>query len=236
MSDTSDAPTNGPADSTGGQGGTDPAPTSGPADTGGTDDGGKGGDADQGATSSSSTDDGGKGGDSTDWQKHAKTWETRAKAKDKAVTDAEGKARAAEERLAAVLKAAGLEEEDEDPTEAVKRATAERDQAVEKAARIEAERVAEKVARGLGADVDRLLDSKSVEKALGELEDPTDRDAVTEVLKGVLKDAPHLKATPPAPRQSGSADVSGGGGEGGKASGPSSPEDFRKLRADRRRY
>lgn len=183
-------------------------------------------------------DDKGDGAKRTDWRDHARTWENRAKDNKTAADKAAQKATAAEEKLAAVLKAAGLtDESDEDPTEAVKRATTERDQAVAKAKGIEAERVAEKVARGLGADADRVLDSRAVQSALAELEDAADRDAVTAVIEKALEEHPHLKAaTPPQSKPSGSTPVTGKGGEGKPSGGPSSPEDFRKLRAERRRF
>lgn len=147
-----------------------------------------------------------------DWRATSRKHEDRAKANKKAADDATAKATAAEARLAAVLKAAGLDQgdEDEDPTEAVKRAAKERDDAVAEAKSLRAERTAERLARTAGADVDLLLDSSKVRKALAGLEDPTDEDAVKAVIAAALEANPKLKATtaaqpPPA------TDMTGGG-------------------------
>lgn len=153
--------------------------------------------------------------DRTDWKATSRRHEDRAKANKRAADEATAKATAAEERLQAVLKAAGITEDDEDPTKAVEKATAERDTAVARARQLESERVAERVARGLDANTSALLDSKRVEKALAELEDPFDEDAVTAVLQRALDDAPHLKNTPKARPGPSTADMSGGGEQSG---------------------
>lgn len=169
-------------------------------------------------------------GEDKDWQKFSRTWEQRSKTHEKNANAAAEKLAATEARLKAVLKAAGIEDEEEDPTEQVKRAAKERDDALAEARTIKAERTAEKVGRALGADPDALLDSRVVAKALEALEDPTDADAVKGVIEQALKDNPRLKAA--TPKRTPTADLNGGGGEG--KAGPMSIEDRREARRKRR--
>lgn len=172
------------------------------------------------------------GADTTDWKARARQHEDRAKKQKSAADLAATGQKAAEDKLAAVLKAAGLTPEDEDPTEAVRKATAERDTAVAEARAVKAERLAERLARKAGADVDALLDSRAVSKALGALDDPTDVDAVQAVIDAVLKDNPRLKAPAAAPPSSPTGDMTGGGDKG--SASPDDIDEIRKARRTRR--
>jgi hypothetical protein len=153
----------------------------------------------------------GNEGDGTDWRKHSRTWETRANQHKTAAEQAEARAKAAEERTAAILKAAGVGN-DEDPAEAMKRAATERDtaaqerdQAKAEAELLRLERRAERLARKAGADVDLLLDSKAFETGLRGIKPDSAslEDDLKKLIEETLKDNPRLKATPPGPPASG---------------------------------
>lgn len=150
-------------------------------------------------------------GDGTDWRKHSRTWETRANQHKQAAEQAEARAKAAEERQAAILKAAGIGV-DEDPAEALKRAATERDNAARERDEAKAEtellrleRRAEKIARKAGADVDLLLDSKGFEHGLRTIKPDSASldDDLKKLVDEMLKDNPRLKATPSGPPASG---------------------------------
>lgn len=144
--------------------------------------------------------------DDTDWKGRSRTWEDRAKANKAAADESAAKLAAAEARTKAILKAAGIGD-DEDPAEAAKRTATERDDAKKKADQLEAdlkaerlERAAERAARKAGANVDALLDSRGFVKALTELGDDANDESIGKAVEAALKANPHLKASAPPPR------------------------------------
>jgi osmotically-inducible protein OsmY len=161
--------------------------------------------------------------DTTDWKAEARKHEKRAKDNHAALEKAHADIQAEQERVKAILKAAGIGD-DEDPAEAAKRTTAERDQAAQRAAQLEAdlkaerrERAAERAARKAGANVDALLDSRGFVKALADLgDDASDKD-ITKAVEAALDAHPHLKAAPATPARS-VTDTKGSPGESPKRS------------------
>ncbi|MBG0560720.1 hypothetical protein [Actinoplanes aureus] len=124
--------------------------------------------------------------------------------------------KASDDRLAAVLKAAGLTADGKtDPAEQLKAAAAERDKATAKARETAIELAVYKSAGKAGADPDAILDSRGFLNSVAELDpDAADfRDKVTAAIKDAVKANPKLAATDPgikgAVRQG--ADHSGAG-------------------------
>lgn len=141
--------------------------------------------------------------DDTDWKAKSRTWEDRAKAnKDKADKADEERA-ALDAKLAAVLKAAGLDTA-EDPAETARKAAAERDAKDTELRQLRVERAAEKAGRKAGADVDALLDSRGFSSAIGKLDPAADdfTDRLTRAVEKALEDNPRLKAAPSVPARS----------------------------------
>jgi hypothetical protein len=178
-----------------------------------------------------------KGDEGTDWRGHAKTWEKRANQHKTAAEQAAAELKAEKDRVAAILKAAGIGD-NEDPAEAAKRTATERDEAMTRAEKAEAEakalraeRYAEKAARKAGADVDLLLDSRGFEAALRKL-DPTS-DTFEADVKAAVDEAlaanPRLKATADAPPRTVNPPAGGGAPDG-----PRSIDDIRAERRKRR--
>ena len=148
----------------------------------------------------------------------------RAKRSLAAAREAEKKAKAdkkaADERVAAVLKAAGLTPDGkEDPAEQLKAAAAKADQATAKARDTAVELAVYKSAGKAGADPDALLDSRGFLSQVADLDpEAADfRDKVTTAIKAAVKANPKLAAEAPKGTGRQGADHSGnGGGQAGK--------------------
>lgn len=97
------------------------------------------------------------------------------------------------ERVAAILKAAGIETGEADPVEAAKKAAAERDAATATAAQAARELSIFKAAATAGADPTKLLDSNSFMTSVKDL-DPTDGTAVAAAIEAAVKANPTFKA------------------------------------------
>lgn len=93
----------------------------------------------------------------------------------------------------------------DDPAKAAEQAVRERDELAARVQKYETERLAEKLGRKAGADVDLLLDSRGFEVALGKLDSTsaTFEADVEALIKGALEANPRLKATPAGPPASG---------------------------------
>lgn len=128
----------------------------------------------------------------------------------------------ADQRVAAILKAAGIEtDEGTDPEQAAAddrkaRETAEADA---RAARVEL--AVHRAAPGKNADATALLDSRAFQARVQDL-DPTDSDALAAAIDKAVEDNPRLAATQAAARSS--ADFTGGNGDGAIT-----PEKFRAM-------
>ncbi|MFH8403742.1 hypothetical protein ACH4FX_03065 [Streptomyces sp. NPDC018019] len=97
-----------------------------------------------------------------------------------------------------------------DPARLAEQAAAERDQARAEARQLRVELAAHQAAHTAGADPARLLDSRTVEKQLADL-DPDDKafgDRLAEVIKTAVEASPHLRATGAGPVRAG-AEFSG---------------------------
>lgn len=148
----------------------------------------------------------------------ARKWEKRSKDNHKALEDEKNARKASDERLAAVLKAAGLAPDTEDPAKVAERLAAEnkatakeRDDANARIATIERERKLERAAHAAGVDVVAFMDSRSIDADLAALADDAPDTAYAALVKKRLEAAPYLALTPgprvPAPnRGQGSSD------------------------------
>lgn len=137
-----------------------------------------------------------------------------------AARDGEKKAKeakkAADDRLAAVLKAAGLTPDGKtDPAEQLKAAAAERDKAVARARDTAVELAVYKSAAKSGADPDAVLDSRGFLSSVAELDpDAADfADKVTAAIKAAVKANPKLSATAAQGAGKQGADHNGAGGK-----------------------
>ncbi|MCZ7376540.1 hypothetical protein [Micromonospora sp. WMMC250] len=123
--------------------------------------------------------------------------------------------KAADDRLAAVLKAAGLTPDGKtDPAEQLKAAAAERDKAVARARDTAVELAVYKSAAKSGADPDAVLDSRGFLSSVAEL-DPEAADfadKVTAAIKAAVKANPKLSATVAQGAGKQGADHNGAGG------------------------
>jgi len=131
---------------------------------------------------------------------------------------AKERAKATEERLAAVLKAAGLTPDGKtDPAEQLKAAAAERDKAVSRARDTAVELAVYKSAGKAGADPDAVLDSRGFLAQVSDLDpDAADfGDKVTAAIKAAVKANPKLAAATGSAGKQG-ADHSGAGGQKSK--------------------
>jgi hypothetical protein len=144
-------------------------------------------------------------------------------------TAAEQKAKEADDRLKAVLKAAGIEVDKEDPLEVAKAAKEQADQ--ERAAARAALREAS-VLRVAGRDIDAdgLLDSLGFLASIKEV-DPSDRDALKEAIDTWVKKYPRFKIVEVTEPQAGSTSSDFSGSTTGD---PGDPEDIDALRRKRR--
>jgi hypothetical protein len=132
---------------------------------------------------------------------------------------AKAEKKAAEERVAAILKAAGLTPDGKtDPAEQLKAAAAERDKAVARARDTAVELAVYKRAGKAGADPDAILDSRGFLGSVAELDpDAADfGDKVTAAIKAAVKANPKLAATTGQGAGKQGADHNGGGGQKGK--------------------
>lgn len=195
----------------------------------------------EGSGSTGSTDDGaGKDGDGTtegdsktpkidgdyDKERGAKAIAAARASEAKARADA----KAANERMAAVLKAAGLTPDGkEDPAEALKKAAEERDKATttarETALELAVYKVANKADSGVNAEA--VLDSRSFRSKVADL-DPSSSDfgdKVSAAIKDAVKANPNLAAA-----KQGAAGKSGGDFSSGTGAGqPISEEQLAKM-------
>ncbi|MDI6101237.1 hypothetical protein QLQ12_21725 [Actinoplanes sp. NEAU-A12] len=129
--------------------------------------------------------------------------------------------KAADDRLAAVLKAAGLTPDGkEDPAEQLKAAAAERDKAAEKLRDKSLRLAVRENADKAGVDPAAVIDSTSFRQAVAELDvDAADYDdQVVAAMKKALKTNPRLAADSSPPKGAGKqgADHSGQGGQKAK--------------------
>lgn len=133
---------------------------------------------------------------------------------------AKEKARAADERLAAILKAAGLTPDGkEDPADQLKAAREAADKATARARQIAVELAVYKSAGKAGADPDAVLDSRGFLAEVSEL-DPEAKnfaDQVVDAMKKALKANPRLAASAGQGPGKQGADHNGGGGQVPKA-------------------
>jgi hypothetical protein len=130
---------------------------------------------------------------------------------------AKAEAKAEKERVAAILKAAGLTPDGKtDPAEQLKAAAAERDKATAKARDTAVELAVYKTAGKAGGDPDAVLDSRGFLAQVADLDpDAADfADKVTAAVKAAVKANPKLAAASAGqgPGKQG-ADHSGGGGQ-----------------------
>ena len=135
---------------------------------------------------------------------------------------AKADAKAAQERVTAILAAAGLAPDGKtDPAEQLKAAAAERDKAVATARQTAVELAVYKSSGAAGADAGALLDSRAFLAQVGDL-DPTAADfgdKVSTAIKAAIKTNPKLVAAPAvvAPSRQGAAATGAGTGTGGRA-------------------
>lgn len=118
----------------------------------------------------------------------------------------------AQAKIAAALKALGIETGTEDPVEAAKQAKAERDAQAATARLAQVQLAVYKSAAKAGADADALLDSNSFLAAVSGL-DPADSKALDAAIKTALESNPKLKAVQVAAKSG--PEINGGtGGQG----------------------
>jgi len=138
----------------------------------------------------------------------------------------EAAAQEARDQLAKdVLKALGIANEDDaptDPAKLVEQLTAENKaketaaaKAADELADLQKERQAERIARRLGADVDSLIDSRTFATALSKLDGAADDLAaqITALVEKTLADHPKYKAGGPVPPAPSGGQFTGGPGE-----------------------
>jgi hypothetical protein len=98
-----------------------------------------------------------------------------------------------QERVQAILAAAGIKTDDADPVEAAKRAAAERDAAVATAAETARKLAIFTAAAGAGADPAKLLDSLTFTSSVKDI-DPSDGAAIAAAITAAVQANPTLKA------------------------------------------
>lgn len=140
-----------------------------------------------------------------------------------AARDGEKKAKdakkAADERVAAILKAAGLTPDGkEDPADQLRAAREAAEKAATNARQTAVELAVYRTAGKAGADPDAVLDSRSFLNEVADLdpEAPDFGDKVTAAIKAALKKNSKLSAAPAGPGKQG-ADHSGSGGGTGRS-------------------
>ncbi|MFE5777085.1 hypothetical protein [Brachybacterium sp. NPDC056505] len=129
----------------------------------------------------------------------------------------------ADARVAAILKAAGIETDDdtEDPVKAAEADRQAREKAEQDARTARVELAVYRAAPAANGDAAALLDSRSFLDRITDL-DPSDQDAITGAIRDAIKDAPRLAATQAAARSG--ADFTGGTGDGAIT-----PQKFRDM-------
>jgi len=130
---------------------------------------------------------------------------------------AKAEKKASDDRLAAVLKAAGLTSDGkQDPAEQLRDAAAERDTATAKARDTAIELAVYKRAGKAGADPDAILDSRGFLSSVKELDpDAADfGDKITAAIKAAVKTNGKLAATGQGPARQGADHTGGGTGKG----------------------
>lgn len=134
----------------------------------------------------------------------------------------------ADERIRAVLKAAGYEanEDEDDPAKLAEAARAEREKAEADAREARVELAVYRAAPDKNADAKALLDSRSFLQSIKDL-DPTDAEAVAAAVEKAVQDNPKLAVTQAATRSG--ADFTGGNGDGALT-----PEKFKALSMQQR--
>ncbi|WP_193118447.1 hypothetical protein [Brachybacterium tyrofermentans] len=117
----------------------------------------------------------------------------------------------ADERVQAILKAAGIEPDEGSNEDPVQAAAAAREQAEADARAARVELAVFRAAPGKNADPARLLNTNSFHERVKGL-DPTDSDALAAAIEDEVKTNPYLASTQAAARSS--ADFTGGDGDG----------------------
>lgn len=117
----------------------------------------------------------------------------------------------ADERIQAILKAAGIEPDEDSNEDPVQAAAAAREQAEADARAARVELAVFRAAPDNNADATALLDSRAFLARVQDL-DPTDTDALAAAIGQAVEDNPRLAATQAAARSS--ADFTGGDGDG----------------------
>lgn len=116
-------------------------------------------------------------------------------------------------KIAAALKALGIETGQEDPVKVAEQAKAERDAEKATARQAQLQLAIYRSAAKAGADADALLDSNTFLTSVKEL-DPSDAKAVEDAIKAALDTNPKLKAVQAATKSG--PEHTGGTGAGGK--------------------
>ncbi|MFT4125086.1 MAG: hypothetical protein QM662_02495 [Gordonia sp. (in: high G+C Gram-positive bacteria)] len=141
----------------------------------------------------------GDGGDDTDWKAEARKHEGRSKANKTKAEQAEAKAAAAESRLQAVLKAAGIEDAEVDPDKLAKDLASERSSKTALAV----ENAVLRLAGRHGANAESLVDSRSFMEQVSKL-DPAGDDFSTQLsdaIKAKVEQNPSFRtAAGPTPK------------------------------------
>lgn len=127
-------------------------------------------------------------------------------------------------KIAAALKALGIDTADEDPVKVAEQAKAERDAQQNAARNAQLQLSIYKLAAKTGADPDALLDSNSFLASLNGL-DPADVKAVEAAIKTAIDNNPKLKSAPAA----GKSGPELNGGTGGQGSATSEIEAAKKA-------
>ncbi|MFE7116672.1 hypothetical protein ACFU99_14785 [Streptomyces sp. NPDC057654] len=104
---------------------------------------------------------------------------------------------------------------EQDPAQFAEQAAGERDAALAEARRLRVELAAHQAAHQGGADPARLLDSRTVEKQLADLDPADDKfgDKLAAVITAAVEAAPHLRSAPAGPARGG-ADFTASGTPG----------------------
>lgn len=213
-------------------GGTTDAGDSTETGSAGTDNGGRTDAGGSGESGSNAGDKGGEGDDLSTVKKHMRTWQERAGENKGRAEKAEKERDEHAQTLAAVRKAFGLDQDEDDPKKVAEQA---QNTAAEKDLELRAmrlDRAAEKAGRKAGADVDRLTDSKAFNTASAKLDPESDSfaDDMAALVEKFLDDHPHLKAKTETPPPS-SQDMTDGGEGGGSGGGSTDDDDLDAISA-----
>lgn len=117
----------------------------------------------------------------------------------------------AEQRQKDILKAAGIETDEQDPVKIAETARAEREAAQKETRDTKVELAVFRQATGAGADPNSLLDSRAFMAKLDKA-DPDDPDGIKTLIADWVKDNPKFKTTAPRAGGVSGADFTGGTG------------------------